>query len=144
MARAVDLGVQITDVGRILYIGSFFPAMTSLSRYLEEAAFSILISSSMFIFLWLFSWYLKVLRPYNVKRTLIWGFVVWIHKWRVCLSWIHIILFLFMLGDYFWISSSVIRRAVVPLDYTCVKFIPSALKFLGFCHNFHLSNLQLR
>ena len=29
--------------------------MTSLSRYLEEAAFSISISSSVFIFLWLFS-----------------------------------------------------------------------------------------
>ena len=46
MAWAVDLGVQITDVGRSLYIGSFCPAMTSLSRYLEEAAFSISISSS--------------------------------------------------------------------------------------------------
>ena len=33
-----------------------FSAMTSLSRYLEEAAFSISISSSVFIFLWLFSW----------------------------------------------------------------------------------------
>ena len=55
MAWAVDLGVQITDVGRRLYIGSFCPAMTSLSRYLEEAAFSISISSSVFIFLWLFS-----------------------------------------------------------------------------------------
>ena len=38
---AVDLGVQITVVGRSLYIGSFCPAMTSLSRYLEEEAFSI-------------------------------------------------------------------------------------------------------
>ena len=37
MAWAVDLGVQITDVGRRLYIGSFCPAMTSLSRCLEEA-----------------------------------------------------------------------------------------------------------
>ena len=43
---AVDLGVQITDVGRSLDIGSFCPAMTSLSRCLEEAAFSISISSS--------------------------------------------------------------------------------------------------
>ena len=33
--------VQITDVGRSLYFGSFCPAMTSLSRCLEEAAFSI-------------------------------------------------------------------------------------------------------
>ena len=55
LAWAVDLGFQITDVGRSLYIGSFCPAMTSLSRYLEEAAFNILISSSMFIFLRLFS-----------------------------------------------------------------------------------------
>ena len=37
MAWVVDLGDQITDVGRSLYIGSFCPAMTSLSRYLEEA-----------------------------------------------------------------------------------------------------------
>ena len=29
-----DLGVQITDKGKSLYIGSFCPAMTSLSRYL--------------------------------------------------------------------------------------------------------------
>ena len=36
----VDLGFQITDVGRSLYIGSFCPAMTSLSRYLEDSAFS--------------------------------------------------------------------------------------------------------
>ena len=48
---AVDLGVQIIDEGRSFYIGSFCPAMTSLSRYLEEAAFSISISSSVFIFL---------------------------------------------------------------------------------------------
>ena len=34
LAWAVDLGVQITDVGRSLYIGSFCPAITSLSRYL--------------------------------------------------------------------------------------------------------------
>ena len=47
--------VQITDVGRSLYIVSFCPAITSLNRYLEESAFSILISSSVFIFLWLFS-----------------------------------------------------------------------------------------
>jgi hypothetical protein len=33
---AVDLGVRITDEGRSLYIGSFCPAMTPLSRYLEE------------------------------------------------------------------------------------------------------------
>ena len=32
MAWGVDLGVQITDMGRSLYIGSFCPAMTSLSR----------------------------------------------------------------------------------------------------------------
>ena len=38
---AVDLGVQIADVGRSLYIVSFCPAMTSLNRYLEEASFSI-------------------------------------------------------------------------------------------------------
>ena len=31
MVWAVDLGVQITDDGRSLYIGSFCPAMTSLS-----------------------------------------------------------------------------------------------------------------
>ena len=61
---AVDIGVQITDEGRSLYIGSFCPAMTSLSRYLEEAAFSLSISPSVFISLWLFStrimvtWYL--------------------------------------------------------------------------------------
>ena len=55
LAWAVGLGFQIADVGRSLYIGSFCPAMTSLSRYLEEAAFSILISSSVFIFLRLFS-----------------------------------------------------------------------------------------
>ena len=42
-------------MGRSLYIGSFCPAMTSLSRCLEEAAFSISISSSELIFLWLFS-----------------------------------------------------------------------------------------
>ena len=50
MAWAIDLGVQITDVGRSLYIWSFCPAMTSLSRYLEEAAFSISISSSVFYY----------------------------------------------------------------------------------------------
>jgi hypothetical protein len=33
-----------------LYIGSFCPAITSLSRYLEKAAFSISITSSEFIF----------------------------------------------------------------------------------------------
>ena len=33
---AVDLGVQITDEGRSFYIGPFCPAMTSLSKYLEE------------------------------------------------------------------------------------------------------------
>ena len=55
MVWAVDLGVQIADVGRSLYIGSFCPAMTSLSRYLQEAGFSISISSSAFIFLWMFS-----------------------------------------------------------------------------------------
>ena len=48
LAWAVDLGVQITVVGRSFYIGSFCPAITSLSRYLEEAAFSISISSSVF------------------------------------------------------------------------------------------------
>ena len=55
LAWAVDLRVQITVVGTSLYIGSFCPAMISLSRDLEEAAFSISISSSMFIFLCLFS-----------------------------------------------------------------------------------------
>ena len=49
------LWVQITDDGRSLYIESFCPAMKSLRRCLEEAAFSISISSSVFIFLWLFS-----------------------------------------------------------------------------------------
>jgi hypothetical protein len=53
LAWAVDLGVQITDEEISLYIGSFCPAMTSLRRYFKEAAFSILISSSVFIFLWL-------------------------------------------------------------------------------------------
>ena len=33
---AVDLGVQITDEQRSLYIGSFCPAMTSLSRYSSQ------------------------------------------------------------------------------------------------------------
>ena len=46
---AVDFGVQITGEGRSLYIRSFCPAMTSLSRYLEEAPFSISISSSVFV-----------------------------------------------------------------------------------------------
>ena len=41
------LGVQITDDGGSLYIGSFCPAMTSLSSYLEEAAFTISISGIM-------------------------------------------------------------------------------------------------
>ena len=31
---------EVHDEGRSLYIGSFCPAMTSLSRYLEETAFS--------------------------------------------------------------------------------------------------------
>ena len=53
---AVDLGVPIADVGRSLYIASFGHAMTSLSRFSEETVFSILISSSVLIFLWLFSW----------------------------------------------------------------------------------------
>ena len=39
-------------MGRSLYIGSFCPAITSLSRYLEGAAFNISISSSVFIFLY--------------------------------------------------------------------------------------------
>ena len=38
---ALYLGVKITNVGRSLYIGSFCPVMTSLSRFSEEAAFSI-------------------------------------------------------------------------------------------------------
>jgi hypothetical protein len=59
LAWAVDLGVQVTDEGRSLYIGSFCPAMTSLSRYLEETAFIISISSSMFICLCLFSMCIK-------------------------------------------------------------------------------------
>ena len=37
---AVYLGVQITDEGRSLYIGSFCPAMTSLSRFPEDDTFS--------------------------------------------------------------------------------------------------------
>ena len=37
-----------------LYIGLFRPMMTSLSRHLDEAAFSIPISSVMLIFVWLF------------------------------------------------------------------------------------------
>ena len=55
LAWAVDLGLQITDVGRSLYIGPFCPAMTSLNMYLEEAAFNISFSLSVFILLWLFS-----------------------------------------------------------------------------------------
>ena len=55
LAWAVDLGVQITVEGKRFYIGSFCPAMTSLSRYLEGAALSISMSSNVFIFLWLFS-----------------------------------------------------------------------------------------
>ena len=55
LACAVDLWVQITGEGRSLHIGSFCPAITSLSRFLEEAAFGISISSNVFIFLWLFS-----------------------------------------------------------------------------------------
>ena len=51
LGLAVVLRVQITDEGRSLYIGSFCPAMTSLSRYLEEVAFGISMSSSVFIFL---------------------------------------------------------------------------------------------
>ena len=42
-----------------MYIGSFCPAMASLSRFLEEATFRISISSSVFIFLWFFSWCIK-------------------------------------------------------------------------------------
>ena len=49
LAWAVDIGFQITDVGRSLYIGPFCPAMTSLSRYLEEAAFSMIFKSIEFI-----------------------------------------------------------------------------------------------
>ena len=63
---AIDLGVQINDEGRSFYIGSFCPAMTSLSRYFEEAAFSTSISSSVFIFLWLFSWFL-ILFSFHVR-----------------------------------------------------------------------------
>ena len=55
LAWAVDLGFHINDVGRSLCIGLICPAMTSLSTYLEEAAFNFSISSSVFIFLWLFS-----------------------------------------------------------------------------------------
>ena len=33
LAWAVDLGVQVTDEGRSLYIGSFCPAMTSLAGF---------------------------------------------------------------------------------------------------------------
>ena len=66
LACAVNLGVQVNDEGRSLYIGSFCPAMTSLSRHLEEAAFSISISSSLLFFygcfqgvLW--TWFLLLL-----------------------------------------------------------------------------------
>ena len=52
------LDLQITDEGRTLYIGSFCLMMTSLTRYLVEAAFSISIYSSVFIFLWLFLRYI--------------------------------------------------------------------------------------
>jgi len=45
------LGVQINDEGKSLYIGSFCPAMTSLSRFSEEPTFNISISSTVFIFL---------------------------------------------------------------------------------------------
>ena len=54
LAGAVDLGVQTTDEGRSLYNGSFCPAMKSLSRYLEEATFSISISSSISTFFYCF------------------------------------------------------------------------------------------
>ena len=45
----VYLGVKLTDEGESLYNRTFCPAMTSLSRFSEEAAFSISISSSVFI-----------------------------------------------------------------------------------------------
>ena len=65
--------VQITDVGRSLYIGSFCPAMTSLSRCLEEAAFSISITSSVFIFLWLFSTCIMDTKKYHVFAPMYYG-----------------------------------------------------------------------
>jgi hypothetical protein len=53
-------------------LGRFFSAMTSLSRYLEEAAFNISISSSVFIFQWLCSRCLidLVLFSFHVLRYL--------------------------------------------------------------------------
>ena len=46
--------IQITLWGGVSILGHFV-AMTSLSRFSEEAAFSIPISSSVFILLWLIS-----------------------------------------------------------------------------------------
>ena len=42
---AVYLGVQFTDEGRSLYIGSFYPAITSLSRFSEMSVATSMISS---------------------------------------------------------------------------------------------------
>ena len=47
-----ELEFKSLNEGRNLYIRSFCPALTSLSRYLEEAAFSISISLIVFIFIW--------------------------------------------------------------------------------------------
>ena len=46
---------KLLSEGMILYSGSLRPLMKSLTRYQEESAFSISISSRMFNFLWLFS-----------------------------------------------------------------------------------------
>ena len=54
LAWAVYLGVEHCE-RRILHIKSFCPVVILLSTYLEEPAFSISISSSVFIFQWLFS-----------------------------------------------------------------------------------------
>ena len=43
-----------------MYIESFCPTLITLSRYLEEAALSTSISSSVFIFLWLFSMFFEL------------------------------------------------------------------------------------
>ena len=53
----LTVGVQITEEGRSLYIGSFCPAVTSLSRCLEEAAFSISFYSSVYFSMVVFEVY---------------------------------------------------------------------------------------
>ena len=49
LAWAADFGVQITDEGRSLYIGPFWPAMTSLSRYFDEEIEIIKAASSKYL-----------------------------------------------------------------------------------------------